>query len=225
MLLWRRLLRAQPETQHETAVILLLDNYDSFTWNVYQAMAQFGVDVTVKRNDALTVDEVIAMQPSAVVLGPGPGRPSDAGIQPSLLLRLPMTTPLLGICLGHQGLVEAHGGLLERDPEPVHGRSSLVHHNGDELFRDLPNPFEAGRYHSLRAKRDALPFELTLTAWTADGLVMGVRHVKYPRFGVQFHPESILSPHGDRILARFLALAGEPLAARWLARSPEGQRT
>ena len=100
-----------------------------------------------------------------------------------------------------------------------------MHHNGDELLRDLPNPFEAGRYHSLRAKRDALPFELTLTAWTADGLVMGVRHVKYPRFGVQFHPESILSPHGDRILARFLALAGEPLAARWLARSPEGQRT
>jgi anthranilate synthase/aminodeoxychorismate synthase-like glutamine amidotransferase len=195
-------------------MILLLDNYDSFTWNVYQAMAKLGVEVVVKRNDALTVDEAIAMQPSAVVLSPGPGKPSDAGIQPELLRRLPLTTPLLGVCLGHQGLVECHGGTLERDPIPTHGKSSLVHHDGDELFEDLPNPFQAGRYHSLRAKRDALPAELKLTAWTSDGLVMAVRHVKHPRFGVQFHPESILTPQGERVFARFLSLAGEPLATR-----------
>jgi anthranilate synthase component 2 len=195
-------------------MILLLDNYDSFTWNVYQAMAKLGVEVVVKRNDALTVEEAIAMQPSAVVLSPGPGKPSDAGIQPELLRRLPMTTPLLGVCLGHQGLVECHGGVLERDPIPTHGKSSLVHHDGDELLEGLPNPFQAGRYHSLRAKRDALPAELKLTAWTSDGLVMAVRHVKHPRFGVQFHPESILTPQGERIFARFLSLAGEPLATR-----------
>lgn len=191
-------------------MILLLDNYDSFTWNVYQALAQFGADVRVVRNDALCVDEVLALRPAAVVLSPGPGHPRDAGIQPSLIARLPTTTPLLGICLGHQGLVEAYGGELERDPEPVHGKSSRVHHAGDELFADLPNPFEAGRYHSLRAKQNSLPEELELTAWTDDGLVMAVRHRRYPRFGVQFHPESILSPRGDRIFARFLEMAREP---------------
>jgi anthranilate synthase/aminodeoxychorismate synthase-like glutamine amidotransferase len=195
-------------------VILLLDNYDSFTWNVYQAMAKLGVEVVVKRNDALGVDEAIAMQPSAVVLSPGPGRPSDAGIQPELLRRLPLSTPLLGVCLGHQGLIECHGGELERDPIPTHGKSSLVHHDGDDLFKDLPNPFQAGRYHSLRAKRDKLPDVLKLTAWTSDGLVMAVRHVEHPRFGVQFHPESILTPQGERLFVRFLELAGEPLATR-----------
>jgi anthranilate synthase component 2 len=204
-------------------VILLLDNYDSFTWNVYQAMAQYGVDVRVVRNDALSVDDVLALRPSAIVLSPGPGHPRDAGIQPSLLARLPHTTPLLGICLGHQGLVAAHGGELEHDPEPVHGKSSRVHHSGDELFQDLPNPFDAGRYHSLRAKRDTLPDELELTAWTDDGLVMAVRHRRYPRFGVQFHPESILSPRGDRILARFLALSGELDIARAHEHARAGQ--
>jgi anthranilate synthase/aminodeoxychorismate synthase-like glutamine amidotransferase len=195
-------------------VILLLDNYDSFTWNVYQALAKLGVEVVVKRNDAIRVDEAIAMQPSAVVLSPGPGRPADAGIQPELLRRLPLTTPLLGVCLGHQGLIECHGGELERDPIPTHGKSSLVHHDGDALFKDLPNPFQAGRYHSLRAKRDKLPDVLKLTAWTSDGLVMAVRHATHPRFGVQFHPESILTPQGERLFVRFLELAGEPLATR-----------
>jgi anthranilate synthase/aminodeoxychorismate synthase-like glutamine amidotransferase len=122
--------------------------------------------------------------------------------------------PLLGVCLGHQGLVERYGGVLERDPAPTHGKASLVHHDEDDLFRDLPNPFPAGRYHSLRAKRDALPAELRLTAWTAEGLVMAVRHATLPRFGVQFHPESILTPQGSRILARFLEIAGEPMALR-----------
>jgi len=195
-------------------MILLLDNYDSFTFNLYQAMAALGVEVEVLRNDAVSVDEVLAMRPAAIVLSPGPGRPADAGIQPELLKRAPDGLPLLGVCLGHQGLVERYGGTLERDPAPTHGKASLVHHDGDELFADLPNPFPAGRYHSLRAVRDALPGELRLTAWTSEGLVMAVRHVSLPRFGVQFHPESILSPQGERILARFLERAGEPVAGK-----------
>ena len=195
-------------------MILLLDNYDSFTWNLYQAMAGLGAEVEVRRNDAITVAAILAMQPTGIVLSPGPGKPSDAGIQPELLRALPDSMTLLGVCLGHQGLVEACGGALERDPIPVHGKSSLVHHDGSALFAGLPNPFQAGRYHSLRAKRDALPSELRLTAWTSDGHVMAVQHTRLPRFGVQFHPESILTPQGERLGARFLALAGEPLAIR-----------
>ncbi|MBI5362580.1 MAG: aminodeoxychorismate/anthranilate synthase component II [Planctomycetes bacterium] len=190
-------------------MLVMIDNYDSFTWNVYQALAGLGAEVAVHRNDALTVDEVLALSPSGIVLSPGPGRPSDAGIQPELLRRLHDSIPLLGVCLGHQGLVERYGGALERDPVPTHGKSSLVHHAGDPLFADLPNPFPAGRYHSLRARRDALPDELELTAWTTEGHVMAVRHRSLPRVGVQFHPESILTPNGERILARFLALCGE----------------
>lgn len=188
-------------------MILLLDNYDSFTWNVYQALAKLGADVRVERNDAFSVDEVLALQPAAIVLSPGPGEPRNAGIMPELLRRLPDALPLLGVCLGHQALVERYGGALERDPVPTHGRSTPVHHDGDVLFADLPNPFEAGRYHSLRAKRDTLPDVLHLTAWTDDGLVMAVRHRSLPRFGVQFHPESILTPDGERILARFLSVS------------------
>jgi len=195
-------------------VILLIDNYDSFTFNLYQAMAVLGVEVDVRRNDALTVDAALALEPAAIVLSPGPGRPADAGIAPELLRRLPDRVPLLGVCLGHQGLVERYGGELERDPAPTHGKASLVHHDGDDLFRDLPNPFPAGRYHSLRARRDRLPEVLRLTAWTSEGLVMAVRHATLPRFGVQFHPESILTPQGARILARFLEISGEPMATR-----------
>ena len=195
-------------------MILLLDNYDSFTFNLYQAIAALGAEVEVHRNDALTVDQVLARGALAIVLSPGPGKPSDAGIQPELLRRLPDATPLLGVCLGHQGLVERCGGILERDPAPTHGKASLVHHDGDALFRGLPNPFPAGRYHSLRAKRDALPAELRLTAWTAEGLVMAVRHATLPRFGVQFHPESILTPQGTKLVANFLELAGEALVSR-----------
>ena len=195
-------------------MILLLDSYDSFTFTLYQAIAALGTEVEVHRNDALSVDQVLARAPTAIVLSPGPGRPAAAGIQPELLRRLPANLPLLGVCLGHQGLVESLGGELERDPAPTHGKASLVHHDGDDLFRDLPNPFPAGRYHSLRARRDALPDCLRLTAWTEDGIVMAVRHRSLPRFGVQFHPESILTPQGPRILARFLEIAGEALPAR-----------
>jgi anthranilate synthase component 2 len=194
-------------------MILLIDNYDSFTWNVYQALATLGAEVLVKRNDALGVADALALEPAGIVMSPGPGKPSDAGICPALLRALPDAMPLFGVCLGHQALVEHYGGVLERDPVPTHGKASLVHHDGDPLFADLANPFPAGRYHSLRARRDALPECLKLTAWTTDGVVMAVRHVELPRFGVQFHPESILTPQGGRIFARFLRTTGVPAAA------------
>jgi anthranilate synthase component 2 len=195
-------------------MILLIDNYDSFTYNLYQSVASMGTRVEVYRNDALSVDQVLELAPSAVLLSPGPGRPADSGICPELLGRLPDSTPLLGVCLGHQALVEHHGGRLEVDPVPVHGKSSLVHHDRKELFAGLPTPFPAGRYHSLRAERDSLPDCLKLTAWTEDGLVMAVQHASLPRYGVQFHPESILTPQGERVLANFLLAAGEAVSAR-----------
>lgn len=189
-------------------MILLVDNYDSFTWNLFQQMAGLGARVEVVRNDALDVDGFLALGAAAVVLGAGPGRPRDAGACLGLLARLPTTTPLLGVCLGHEALVEHEGGTLEVDPVPVHGRASTVHHDASALFAGLTAPFEAGRYHSLRARREDLPTSLALTAWTADGLVMGVAHRELPRFGVQFHPESVLTPDGARLMANFLALAG-----------------
>jgi anthranilate synthase component 2 len=195
-------------------VILLVDNYDSFTYNLYQMVATLGAQVEVVRNDALSVDEILRLAPTAVLLSPGPGHPRDAGVSPELFARLPEDVPLLGVCLGHQGLVMHYGGELDVDPAPTHGKASLVHHDGRDLFRSLPSPFPAGRYHSLRAVRDRLPKELRLTAWTEGGLVMGVQHVSAPRYGVQFHPESILTPQGERILANFLVVAGEALGAR-----------
>jgi anthranilate synthase/aminodeoxychorismate synthase-like glutamine amidotransferase len=193
--------------------IVLLDNHDSFTWNVYQALAALEPDTRVVRNDEITVDELLASLPRAVVLGPGPGCPRDAGIMPELLERAPRSLPIFGVCLGHQALVESLGGELERDPVPMHGRSSLVHHDGDPLFDALSNPFEAARYHSLRARRSALPPALKLIAWTDDGLVMAVRHRELPRFGVQFHPESILTPGGASIFARFFELTSVRVAS------------
>ena len=191
-------------------MILLVDSYDSFTWNLQQALAGLGADVRVERNDALTAREALALGPAGIVLGPGPGRPADSGICPELLRAAPEALPLLGVCLGHQALVERYGGALEQDPAPVHGRASLVRHDGAGLFEGLPQPLEVGRYHSLRARRDALPEALAACAWTDDGLVMAVRHRHLPRHGVQFHPESILTPDGGLLLARFLALCGEP---------------
>lgn len=194
-------------------MILLVDNYDSFTFNLYQALAGLGEQVCVLRNDALDAAGMLALGPSAIVLSPGPGRPRDAGVCLELLRALPEQLPLLGVCLGHQALVEHHGGELELDPVPLHGRASPVHHDGSRLYRKLPDPFAAGRYHSLRARREKLPPELALCAWTEDGIVMGVRHRRLPRHGVQFHPESILSPLGIRLLAAFLESARESQGA------------
>ena len=195
-------------------MILLVDNYDSFTYNLYQAVAGLGVEVVVHRNDALSVDEMLALSPTGVILSPGPGRPQGAGHCLALLAALPDDVPMLGVCLGHQALVEHCGGELELDAQPTHGKASLVHHDGSGLFAGLPNPFPAARYHSLRAVRDRLPECLRLTAWTEDGAVMAVQHATAHRFGVQFHPESILTPQGERLLTNFLAGAGEVLATR-----------
>ncbi len=189
-------------------MILLLDNYDSFTWNLWQALAALGCEVQVQRNDALTVAQAVALAPEAVVFSPGPGRPKDAGIMPGLHAALPDRTPSLGVCLGHQCLVEHFGGRLEVDPIPVHGKASLIHHEKEPLFAGLPNPFPAGRYHSLRAERATMPDSLQVTAWTEEGHVMAVRHRALPRYGVQFHPESILTPQGGKLLANFLELSG-----------------
>lgn len=190
-------------------MILLIDNYDSFVFNLDQAFSALGADVRVVRNDALTVEETLGMDPSAVIVSPGPGRPKGAGIVPELLRKLPSTTPMLGVCLGHQALVESEGGALEVDEVPVHGKSSLVHHGGTGLFDGIASPMTCGRYHSLRASRDALPITLALSAWTEDGAVMAVEHVSLPRFGLQFHPESILTPLGMKLMARFLSVSGE----------------
>ena len=190
-------------------MILVVDNYDSFTFNLYQLLAGFGPEVRVLRNDAMGVEDFLSLGADGVVLSPGPGRPASAGVLLELLKQMPAALPVLGVCLGHQALVEAHGGSLGVEEVPTHGKSSLVHHEDSRLMDGLPNPFPAARYHSLRAERGELPEELRLTAWTEEGVVMGVEHRCLPRFGVQFHPESILTPLGPRLVANFLRLAGE----------------
>jgi anthranilate synthase component 2 len=190
-------------------VILIVDNYDSFTFNVVQALASLGAECAVRRNDAHPVHELLALEPRGLVLGPGPGRPADAGVCPELLRRAPADLPVLGVCLGHQLLVERWGGVVERDREPVHGYASPVHHHGAGLFAGLPEPFAAGRYHSLCARSDSLPAALELCAWTEDGRVMGVRHRTLPQHGVQFHPDSVLTPAGSRLFENFLELCAK----------------
>jgi anthranilate synthase component 2 len=186
-------------------MILVVDHYDSFTYNLVQLIEGLGRATRVVRSDERTAQELVAMRPDAVVLSPGPGHPSAAGVFMDLLARLPDETPLLGVCLGHQALGLRSGGTVDRT-EPVHGKASLVYHDGAGILAGVPSPFEAGRYHSLVVERDDLPDPLELTAWTEDGLVMGTRHRSLPRFGVQFHPESILTPEGPRIVENFLGL-------------------
>ncbi|HIG86694.1 MAG TPA: aminodeoxychorismate/anthranilate synthase component II [Planctomycetes bacterium] len=195
-------------------MILLIDNYDSFTYNLVQVLAALGAEVVVRRNDALTCEQALNLGASALVISPGPGRPKDAGITLELLAALDCSIPVLGVCLGHQALVEQAGGKLLVDPSPVHGKASLVHHAKGPLFRGIQSPFPCARYHSLVAERASLPEHLNLIAWTEEGHVMAVQDTRGPRFGVQFHPESILTPLGTRILANFLAAAGEPVATR-----------
>jgi anthranilate synthase component 2 len=187
-------------------MILVVDHYDSFTYNLVQLIEGLGRETVVVKSDEATAEELVARSPEAVVLSPGPGRPEEAGSFPDLLRLLPRETPVLGVCLGHQALGLAAGGMVDR-AEPVHGKASLVHHDGRGILEGIPSPFEAGRYHSLVVLRDSLPAELELTAWTDDGLVMATQHRELPRFGVQFHPESILTPEGPRIVESFLALA------------------
>ena len=192
-------------------MILIVDNYDSFTFNLVQYLGELvaGKDeIQVVRNDELTVDQILARGPSHLVVSPGPCTPSEAGVSVELVSRCPDSIPLLGVCLGHQSLGQAMGGIVERAPAPMHGKVSEIHHDGSRLFSALPDPFEATRYHSLTVRREGLPATLSVTAWTTDGLVMGLEHVSRPLFGVQFHPESIRTTHGKQILSNFLSVRG-----------------
>jgi anthranilate synthase component II len=186
-------------------MILVVDHYDSFTYNLVQLVESLGHEAQVVKSDAEPADALAARDPDGVILSPGPGRPEAAGCFTDLLEVLPAETPVLGVCLGHQAIGIEYGGTVDRT-EPVHGKASSVHHDGTGVFEGVHDPFEAGRYHSLVVERGDLPEELVLTAWTDDGLVMGTRHRRLPRFGVQFHPESILTPEGPKVVRNFLAL-------------------
>ena len=186
--------------------MLLIDNYDSFTYNLVQAFAAMGVDVRVYRNDMISVEEAQRLEPTHLVISPGPGRPEDAGISLDMIAAFAGKIPVLGVCLGHQSLVHHFGGDIVRAGRLMHGKTSMARHDGKTLFAGLPNPFEVGRYHSLCAEHGTLPAELELTAQTERGEIMGVRHRELPLEGVQFHPESVLTPEGDRLLANFLQM-------------------
>jgi anthranilate synthase component 2 len=189
-------------------MILLLDNYDSFTYNLLQLMASRGVEVRVERNDVASVEELLALEAAGIVLSPGPGRPEEAGVSVELLRSRP-PVPVLGVCLGLQALGVACGGRVDRAARLMHGKTSWVRHNGQGLFEGIPDPFEATRYHSLAIVEAELPAELEAVAWSEDGTLQGVRHRDLPYWGVQFHPESILTVHGPRLVDNFLTLCGE----------------
>lgn len=186
--------------------ILLIDNYDSFTYNLVQAFAAQGADVCVFRNDVIDAKDALAIKPTHLVISPGPGRPEDAGVSMDMIGLFGKRVPVLGVCLGHQCLVSHFGGQIVRAGRLMHGKTSQVSHDGSSLFEGLSQPFEAGRYHSLCADQEAFPAELALTAETERGEIMGVRHKTLPLNGVQFHPESVLTPEGDRLLANFMRM-------------------
>ncbi|HEY8188418.1 MAG TPA: aminodeoxychorismate/anthranilate synthase component II [Pyrinomonadaceae bacterium] len=187
-------------------MILVIDNYDSFTYNLVQYLGEFGEDVVVRRNDAITLADIEAGRPSRILISPGPGCPADAGICLSLITHFAGSIPILGVCLGHQAIGEAFGGRVVRASTVVHGKASEVVHDGKSIFRDLDSPFKAGRYHSLIVERESLPASLEVSAETRDGVIMGLRHREKKIEGVQFHPESILTPHGKKLLRNFLEL-------------------
>jgi anthranilate synthase component II len=195
----------------------VIDNYDSFTYNLVQYLGELGAEMRVFRNDAVTVEEIEALHPSHIVISPGPGDPSDAGVSNEVIHRLGPHFPLLGVCLGHQCIGEVFGGKVGRAPRLMHGKVSAIYHYGEDLFVGVPSPFDATRYHSLIVS-DPLPPELKVTAFTKEGELMGLRHRQYPIFGVQFHPESILTVPGKQILRNFLAV-------RTSVRQPEQQMT
>jgi anthranilate synthase/aminodeoxychorismate synthase-like glutamine amidotransferase len=186
--------------------VLLIDNYDSFTYNLYQYLCELGARVTVIRNDAITVDEARALKPDYIVISPGPGTPRDAGVSVEMIRALGPEIPILGVCLGHQAIAEAYGGVVARAPELMHGKASRVIHDGQGVLKGLPSPFSAIRYHSLCATAETLPVSLDVTARSDSGVIMAIRHREYPVEGVQFHPESILTEHGKDLLRNFLRL-------------------
>ena len=187
-------------------MILLLDNYDSFTYNLAQYLGELGCDVEVHRNDKISVEEIARRKPERIVISPGPCTPQEAGISIELVQRLAGQFPILGVCLGHQAMGAAFGGKIVRAPKLFHGKTSEIHHDGQGVFRKLPEPFTATRYHSLIVERKSLPRELAITAETSDGIIMGVRHRKHKMEGVQFHPESVLTESGKQLLQNFLSL-------------------
>jgi anthranilate synthase component II len=189
-------------------MILVIDNYDSFTYNLVHYLNELGADTHVVRNDAMSVRDALALKPETVLLSPGPCTPNEAGICLQLVAEAPADLPILGVCLGHQAIGQACGGAVVRAKALMHGKTSQVHHDGKGLFKGLKNPFTATRYHSLSVRREDLPADLEVTAWTEDGEVMGVQHRTRPVYGVQFHPESIATECGHELLANFLDLAG-----------------
>jgi anthranilate synthase component 2/para-aminobenzoate synthetase component 2 len=186
-------------------MVLVIDNYDSFTYNLVQYLGELGAEPSVYRNDQLTLDEIALLRPERIVISPGPGTPDEGGISNDVIATFGPTTPVLGVCLGHQCIGQVYGGLVTRAPRLMHGKTSSVYHNGHGLFNGVPSPFKATRYHSLIVE-EPLPEALAVTAFTRDGEVMAVQHRDYPVVGVQFHPESILTEHGKRILQNFLAM-------------------
>lgn len=190
-------------------MILLIDNYDSFTYNLFQVLSTLGARVEVQRNDGISLDEVDTLRPRGIVISPGPGDPSQAGISTRLLATFHGDVPILGVCLGHQCIGSAFGGRVVPAPQLFHGKTSLVYHTGEGVFAGLPSPFEAVRYHSLAVDRTSLPPCLQVTAQTADGTIMGLRHRQSPVEGVQFHPESVLTRDGPNLLRNFLIACGE----------------
>ncbi len=185
-------------------MLLLLDNYDSFTYNLYQYLAELGAEVVVRRNDQVSLNEIEQMRPDHIVVSPGPCTPNEAGLSCAIIETFGPSIPTLGVCLGHQSIGQVYGGRVIRAPEPMHGKTSLMYHNGQGVFRGLPQPFEANRYHSLIVESTTLPAELEVTAQTEDGIIMGLKHRSYPVEGVQFHPESIMTATGKDLLRNFL---------------------
>jgi len=186
-------------------VLLLIDNYDSFTYNLYQYLSELGAEVMVVRNDKITLEEIERLSPERIVISPGPSSPQNAGISNDVIRRFGQRTPVLGVCLGHQCIGFSYGATVSRAREIMHGKASLVHHRGAGVFHGLPSPFSAIRYHSLAVKREGLPDCLEVTAWTGDNTIMGIRHRQHPVEGVQFHPESFMTESGKDILRNFLA--------------------
>jgi len=194
-------------------MILLIDNYDSFTFNIVHHLGALGVECDVRRNDALSVEEALALNPSAVVISPGPGAPTEAGVCCDLIRAAAGKVPVFGVCLGHQAIGQVFGAEVVRAPMPMHGKISAVHHDGTGVFAGLPEPVDVVRYHSLTLAPDSIPETLVVNARTEDGVIRGVRHRDYPVHGVQFHPESIASVAGRELLANFLTIAGIPVHA------------
>lgn len=192
-------------------MITLIDNYDSFTYNLVHYIGELGVDCDVVRNDKITVDEVLAAKPQAIVLSPGPCTPNEAGISLELVKAAAGKVPVFGVCLGHQSIGQVFGGNVIRAPHLMHGKTSEISHNGEAIFKDIPSPFTATRYHSLIVEQESLPDCLEILATSEDGLIMGLVHKTHPIYGVQFHPESIASDFGHKILSNFLELAGVPV--------------